>query len=105
MDGEIQLGTAWTATGATATSRTPSCGENANVLIFPDLQSGTLALHLLQKLGDAVAVGPVLTGTRLPVQLLQYGSTVQEVVNLAAVGVVSLLECGRARGRNAPGAD
>ena len=41
-----------------------------------------------QHLGEAVVVGPVLTGTRLPVQLLQYGSSVPEVVNLAAVGVV-----------------
>ena len=62
--------------------------KDANVLIFPDLQSGNLALHLLQHVGEAVVVGPVLTGTRLPAQLLQYGSSVQDVVNLAAVGAV-----------------
>ncbi|MFA6318560.1 MAG: phosphate acyltransferase [Elusimicrobiota bacterium] len=62
--------------------------QDANVFIFPDLQSGHLALHLLQRLGDAVAVGPVLTGTRRPVHLLQHGASVQEIVNLAAVGAL-----------------
>ena len=58
------------------------------MLVFPDLQSGNLALHLLQCVGGAVAIGPLLMGTRLPAQLLQYGATVEEVVNLVAVGAV-----------------
>ncbi len=63
-------------------------GGNANVLIFPDLQSGNLALHLLTTLGERVVVGPVLLGARRPVHLLQYGSSVREVVDLAAVATV-----------------
>ncbi|MFC1531787.1 phosphate acyltransferase [Thermodesulfobacteriota bacterium] len=62
--------------------------DNANVLIFPELQSGNLALNLLQHIGEAVSVGPVLMGTRLPAHLRQYGATVDEIVNLAAVGIV-----------------
>jgi len=63
-------------------------GGDANVLIFPDLQSGNLAMHLLTTLGERVVVGPVLLGARRPVHLLQYGSTVREVVDLAAVATV-----------------
>jgi malate dehydrogenase (oxaloacetate-decarboxylating)(NADP+) len=88
VDGEMQLATAVDGDIRRQFFRFSELEKDANVLVFPDLQSGNLALHLLQHLGEAVVVGPVLTGTRLPVQLLQYGSTVQEVVNLAAVGVV-----------------
>jgi malate dehydrogenase (oxaloacetate-decarboxylating)(NADP+) len=88
VDGEMQLATAVDADIRRRFFRFSDLEKDANVLVFPDLQSGNLALHLLQHLGEAVVVGPVLTGTRLPVQLLQYGNTVQEVVNLAAVGVV-----------------
>jgi malate dehydrogenase (oxaloacetate-decarboxylating)(NADP+) len=88
VDGEMQLATAVDAEIRRQFFRFSDLEKDANVLIFPDLQSGNLALHLLQHVGEGVVVGPVLTGTRLPVQLLQYGSTVQDVVNLAAVGVV-----------------
>ena len=44
-------------------------------------------MHLLQHIGEAVVIGPVLMGTRLPVLLIQYGSSAEEVVNLAAVGI------------------
>jgi len=88
VDGEMQLATAVDSDIRRQFFRFSALEKDANVLVFPDLQSGNLALHLLQHLGEAVVVGPVLTGTRLPVQLLQYGSSVQEVVNLAAVGVV-----------------
>jgi malate dehydrogenase (oxaloacetate-decarboxylating)(NADP+) len=63
-------------------------GGDANVLIFPDLQSGNLALHLLTTLGERLVVGPVLLGARRPVHLLQYGSSVREIVDLAAVATV-----------------
>ncbi len=62
--------------------------KDANVLIFPDLQSGNLALHLLQHMGEAVLVGPVLMGTAHPVHLLQYGSSVESIVNLTTMGIV-----------------
>jgi malate dehydrogenase (oxaloacetate-decarboxylating)(NADP+) len=88
VDGEMQLATAVDSEIRRRVFRFSELEKDANVLVFPDLQSGNLALHLLQHLGEAVVVGPVLTGSRLPVQLLQYGSTVQDVVNLAAVGVV-----------------
>jgi phosphotransacetylase len=45
-------------------------------------------MHLLQHVGEAVVVGPMLVGTRLPIQLLQYGNSVQDVVNLTSLGAV-----------------
>jgi malate dehydrogenase (oxaloacetate-decarboxylating)(NADP+) len=88
VDGEMQLATA--LDGDMRQRYFPFCElrQNANVLIFPDLQAGNLALHLLEKLGDAVAVGPVLLGTRRPFHLLQIGSRADDVVNLAAIGAV-----------------
>jgi len=88
IEGEMQLATA--LDGPLRHEYFPFCGldQDANVLVFPDLQSGNLALHLLQNVGGAVPIGPLLMGTRLPVHLLQYGATVEEVVNLVTVGAV-----------------
>jgi len=61
---------------------------DANVLVFPNLEAGNLALQMLQSLGAATVVGPSLMGTRLPAQLLQYGVTAEDVVNLVAIGIV-----------------
>lgn len=61
---------------------------DANVLIFPDLDSGNIAYKLLNKLGGAEAVGPILMGVKKPVHVLQRGDDVNDIVNLAAVAVV-----------------
>ena len=92
VDGEIQLFTALDEATRGHYFPHSELHQNANVLVFPDLQSGSLALHLLQKLGDAVAVGPVLTGTRRPFHILQHGSSAEDLVNVAAVGVVQAAE-------------
>jgi malate dehydrogenase (oxaloacetate-decarboxylating)(NADP+) len=89
IDGEMQLITALNEEMRRRCFPFCELRQDANVLIFPDLQSGNLALHLLQKLGDAVAVGPLLMGTRRPVHLLQHGSSVEDVVNLTAMGAVA----------------
>jgi malate dehydrogenase (oxaloacetate-decarboxylating)(NADP+) len=88
IDGEMQLATA--LDGALRHEYFPfsSLLEDANVLVFPDMQSGNLALQLLQHVGGAVPIGPLLMGTRLPAHLVQYGATAEDVVNLAAVGAV-----------------
>jgi malate dehydrogenase (oxaloacetate-decarboxylating)(NADP+) len=88
VDGEMQLVAARNA--ALRREHFPFCAleKDANVLVFPDLQSGNTTLHALQTMAEAVAIGPVLMGTRLPAHLLQYGVTVGEVVNLTAIGIV-----------------
>lgn len=87
-DGEMQLGAAVDATLRAETFPFSNLTQDANVLVFPDLQSGNLALQALAYLSDAVLVGPVLMNADRPVHILQYGSTVNDVVNLTAMGVV-----------------
>ena len=65
---------------------------NANVFIFPDLQSGNIAYKLLHKLGGAEQIGPILMGTKKPVHVLQRGDDVTDIVNMAAVAVVDAQE-------------
>jgi malate dehydrogenase (oxaloacetate-decarboxylating)(NADP+) len=64
----------------------------ANVLVFPDLQSGNLAYQLLTQLGGAEAVGPILTGMRRPVHVLQAGFDVEDVVNMTAIAALDAQE-------------
>lgn len=65
---------------------------DANVFIFPDLQSGNIAYKMLNKLSAAESVGPILMGMKKPVHILQRGSDVAEIVNMAAVAVVDAQE-------------
>ncbi len=62
--------------------------EGANTLIFPNLDSGNIAYKLLQELGGAEAIGPVLLGMAKAVHVIQRGAAVREIVNLAAIAVV-----------------
>jgi malate dehydrogenase (oxaloacetate-decarboxylating)(NADP+) len=88
VDGEIQLMTALSRDIREQLFPFSRLRQDANILIFPDLQSGHMAVHLLELLGDAVTVGPLLLGTRRPAHVLQYGSTAAAVVNLTALGAV-----------------
>jgi malate dehydrogenase (oxaloacetate-decarboxylating)(NADP+) len=62
--------------------------RDANVLIFPDLEAANVAYKLLQRLGGAEAIGPVLLGMGKPVHVLQRGDEVRNIVNIAALAVV-----------------
>ncbi|MGV3684550.1 MAG: NADP-dependent malic enzyme [Daejeonella sp.] len=63
-------------------------GAAANVLMFPNLESGNIAYKLLQELGGAEAVGPILLGLRKPVHVLQLDSSVREIVNMVTIAVL-----------------
>ncbi|ERJ60184.1 NADP-dependent malic enzyme [Sphingobacterium paucimobilis] len=63
-------------------------GESANTLIFPSLASGNIAYKLLQEVGNAEAVGPILLGMNKPVHVLQLDSSVREIVNMVTIAVV-----------------
>lgn len=60
----------------------------ANTLIFPNLASGNIAYKLLMEIGGADAIGPILLGMKKPVHVLQLGSPIREIVNMAAIAVV-----------------
>lgn len=61
--------------------------KGANTLIFPSLSAGNIAYKLLQEIGGAEVIGPVLMGMQKPVHILQLGSSVREIVNMVGIGV------------------
>ena len=62
--------------------------KDVNTFIFPNLAAGNIAYKLLQELGGAEAIGPVLMGLKKPVHVLQLGSSVREIVNMTTIAVV-----------------
>lgn len=62
--------------------------EDVNVLIFPNLAAGNVAYNLLKEVGGADAIGPILLGIKKPVHVLQLGSTVRSIINMANIAVV-----------------
>lgn len=63
-------------------------GHRANVFIFPNLAAGNIAYKMLQSFGAAEAIGPMLIGTKKSAHVLQLGSSVREIVNMATLAVV-----------------
>jgi malate dehydrogenase (oxaloacetate-decarboxylating)(NADP+) len=62
--------------------------KDVNTLIFPNLAAGNIAYNLLNALGAADAIGPILLGLKKPVHILQLGSSVRNIVNMATIAVV-----------------
>ncbi|GAB7019978.1 NADP-dependent malic enzyme [Halostagnicola bangensis] len=88
VDGEMQADTAVVEDILEGTYGFSELEEPANVLVFPNLESGNIGYKLLQRLGGADAIGPMLTGMDKPVHVLQRGDEVKDIVNLAGVAVV-----------------
>ena len=59
-----------------------------NVLIFPNLAAGNIAYNLLQEIGGADSVGPILLGLKKPVHVLQLGSSIRSIYNMVVIAVV-----------------
>ncbi len=59
-----------------------------NTLIFPNLSAGNIALNLLQEIGGADSIGPILLGLKKPVHVLQLGSSIRSIFNMAVIAVV-----------------
>ncbi|MFC7234640.1 NADP-dependent malic enzyme [Halosegnis marinus] len=88
VDGEMQADTAVVEEMLTGDYDFSDLKEPANVLVFPNLEAGNIAYKLLQRLGGAEAIGPMLVGMDKPVHVLQRGDEVKDIVNLAGVAVV-----------------
>jgi len=92
VDGEMQADTALDAATLAEGYPFSALKEPANVLIFPNLSAGNIAYKLLNHLGGATAIGPILVGMQRPVHVLERGADVQEIVNMAAVAVIDAQE-------------
>jgi malate dehydrogenase (oxaloacetate-decarboxylating)(NADP+) len=94
VDGEMQADTAVVAD--IIENRYPfSAVKDANVLVFPSLESANIAYKLLARLGNAKAIGPILLGIGAPVHVLQTGDEVNDIVQIAAVAVMDALNRGK----------
>jgi malate dehydrogenase (oxaloacetate-decarboxylating)(NADP+) len=90
VDGEMQADTA--VVPEIVNERYPfSLAKDANVLVFPSLESANIAYKLLARLGNAQAIGPILLGMGAPVHVLQTGDEVKDIVSIAAVAVMDAL--------------
>jgi malate dehydrogenase (oxaloacetate-decarboxylating)(NADP+) len=90
VDGEMQADTALRPEISKESFPFNQVPGNANVLIFPDLQSGNIAYKLMARMGSAEAIGPILVGMNKPVFVLQQNSDVNDVVNMAAITAMEI---------------
>ncbi len=88
MDGEMQVDAALSAEERQIRFPFSRLKGDANVLIFPSLDAANIAYKLLRHLGGAEVIGPILLGMNQAVNALQNNSSVQDIVNLAAVTAV-----------------
>jgi phosphate acetyltransferase len=85
IDGELQADAALIPAVAQKKVKESSVAGQSNVLIFPDLNSGNIAYKLVQYLGGAKAIGPLLQGFAKPVSDLSRGASVDNIVGVTAV--------------------
>ena len=90
IDGEMQADTAVEPLISKETYPFNQVPGDANILVFPDLQSGNIAYKLIARLGQAEAIGPILVGMNKPVFVLQQNSDVNDIVNMAAITAMEI---------------
>ena len=88
IDGEIQADFALNKDKRQQIFPFSDLTDNANTLIFPNLESGNIAYKMMQEFDDVEAIGPILIGMKKPVHILQLGCSVREIVNMVTIAVI-----------------
>ena len=92
LDGELQFDSAFVPTTAKIKAPESDVAGQANVFIFPDLQSGNIGYKIAQRLGMFDAIGPILQGLNMPVNDLSRGSSAEDIYKLAIITAAQTLD-------------